>query len=346
MPVWIWLPLLLLLIFAVVVVVLPLSASFAGELGSEKIQATVEGYWGAKALISLFFSTDCDIPEFRILGRRFGGPPKDKSDGYSTGSDDSEYSFEADSDSSGEKSPTPPAEECSDRKDEFLEAPKLEETGPERLSPEYDNEFENFEEYVDDSELNPLDRAAELPAEDKRNGEQDSGDIPFGREKQSETNQSDEPRKRKPGLFERLRKSPVVFFLRQHRYQMRVMQWLKRVIVTVFRIVRFDKFTVVIRGGIGDPVVTGILYGTLTSIKQALQTGIGRPHSLEYEPDFDTVPSLTGSAAIKLHTSLFRVFLPLIVALLTFPYLSTILLWLRVRKLKKSSVPSGETSSA
>jgi len=321
-----------LLIFALVVVVLPLSASFAGELGSEKMQATVEGYWGAKALVCIFFSTDCGISEFRILGRRFKGTPNDKSDGYGTGSDDSEYSFEADSDSSREEKTTPPAEERFDRNGEFLESPELEETGPERLSPEDDHEFEDFEDYVDDSESKPPYRAAEMPDEDKQNDARGFVDAPPRREKQS-----DEPPKRKPGLFERLRKSPVVFFLRQHRYQMKVIQWLKRVIVAVFRIVRFDKFTVVIRGGIGDPVVTGILYGILTSIKQALQTGIGRPHSLVYEPDFDIVPSLTGSAAIKLHTSLFRVLLPLIVALVTFPYLSTILLWLRVRKLNPTS---------
>jgi hypothetical protein len=165
-------------------------------------------------------------------------------------------------------------------------------------------------------------------------------------EEEFESKQSENRQKQKIGRLERLRKSPVLFVLRRHRYQMKILKWLKRIVIALFRIVRFDTFRIRISGNLGDPVVMGLGYGIVTSLQQALRAGKTRPYLFLYEPEFDLDAGLSGHAEIKLHTSLIRILFPLIIATATFPYLSTAILYLRLRKRIKASEEEAAPSPA
>ena len=98
------------------------------------------------------------------------------------------------------------------------------------------------------------------------------------------------------------------------------------------RLISFDHLRLHAKAGAGDPAETGKMYGWYT----ALNDGCFRRQNnidVRLEPQFSgDVFEFDGS--IGLRTSLARIGIPLIVALVTFPYLTVYFVW---RRLKKSS---------
>ena len=144
--------------------------------------------------------------------------------------------------------------------------------------------------------------------------------------------------KKKDNWFTRLERNRYLFFIRNHRWRSNVLRWFVRVIMTLFHLVRFDRFQVAIRAGVSDPVITGSLAG----VYQALLYGLPlrSPQVLSYEPVFMR-NHFECSGSIRVSTTLARVVTPLAVAVLTFPLLHTLWLiwcvWRRERHYRKEA---------
>lgn len=137
-------------------------------------------------------------------------------------------------------------------------------------------------------------------------------------------------KKKMDNWFKRLENNRYLFFLRNVRWCSKVIRWLLRIISTLFRLVRFDRFQVAIRGGISDPVVTGSLTGLYRALLHGLP--LRRPYVLSFEPVFMR-NHFECEGSIRMGTSLARVLMPVGVAVVTFPWLHTIwLVWCVYRR--------------
>lgn len=135
---------------------------------------------------------------------------------------------------------------------------------------------------------------------------------------------------RRDNLLNRLKKNRYLFFLRNHKWRGKITRWVLRVFSSFFRIVSLDKFQVWIKAGLEDPSVTGMIYGFYQALRNGL-SGQFQKVMIEFEPVFSRDEfHFSGETGIR--SSFGRLILPVIVALFTFPYLTTLRLWLRSRK--------------
>jgi hypothetical protein len=135
---------------------------------------------------------------------------------------------------------------------------------------------------------------------------------------------------RRDNLLNRLKKNRYLFFLRNHKWRGKITRWVLRMFSSFFRIVSLDKFQVWIKAGLEDPSVTGMIYGFYQALRNGL-SGQFQKVMIEFEPVFSREEfHFSGETGIR--SSFGRLILPVIVALFTFPYLTTLRLWLRSRK--------------
>ena len=108
------------------------------------------------------------------------------------------------------------------------------------------------------------------------------------------------------------------------------LRWCRRTLRMCSYLVRFDHLHLHAKAGAGDPAETGKIYGWYT----ALNDGCFRRQNnvnVQLEPQFSgDVLEFNGS--IGLRTSLARIGVPLMVGLVTFPYLSVYFVWRRLKK--------------
>lgn len=130
--------------------------------------------------------------------------------------------------------------------------------------------------------------------------------------------------------IERVKAHPAVFFLRQHSWRSKVLRWLTHSLVRFFRIVGLDHLFVRVRANLEDPALTGQVYGYVVGLRRALSGGRTNV-SVRFEPVFDR-ECLEGEGSVGLRTSLLRLLAPVIAAVLTFPYVSTFLVWRRLKR--------------
>lgn len=142
---------------------------------------------------------------------------------------------------------------------------------------------------------------------------------------------------KKDNWYRRLQRNRYLFFLRNTAWRNKVVRWTVRVVRTLFRIVKFDRFRLAIRAGVEDPMVTG----TIAGLHQAVVYGLTmkKPYAISFEPVFMT-DCFSCSGGLRLGTSPGRLLLPVVVAIATFPFLHTLRLvwrWYRMEQKRKRS---------
>lgn len=120
----------------------------------------------------------------------------------------------------------------------------------------------------------------------------------------------------------------------------KLIRWGIRLLRVCLRLVRFDHLKLHATAGMDDPAETGKVYGWYTALGGSLlvrQKNI----DLRLEPSFSE-PVFEVNGCIGFSTSLYRVLVPVLVALSTFPYFSTWVVWRRLKAIRKAAAPNSE----
>lgn len=126
----------------------------------------------------------------------------------------------------------------------------------------------------------------------------------------------------------------IQFSLNQRRIAKKAMIWLGRVIGKLLRVVKIDQLTMQIKAGFEDPALTGSLHGFYTGIIHGLDINGHKHIKLDFEPVFNNRDIFEFEGAVSIKTSAARLLWPALVALFTFPYISALILWRRIKKMK------------
>jgi hypothetical protein len=129
----------------------------------------------------------------------------------------------------------------------------------------------------------------------------------------------------------------MLSILNNRAWYSRVFHWGVRALRLLFRMIRFDHFRLNATAGMDDPAETGKIYGWYTALYGSLLAQ-RKNIDVRLEPRFsEAVLEVNGS--IGFTTSIYRVVAPVIVALVTFPYLRTWLVWRRFKKANAAAEP-------
>lgn len=152
---------------------------------------------------------------------------------------------------------------------------------------------------------------------------------------QSKTTESVEKNAGKMDNFiGKLKKGKFLFYLKQSVWIKKIIKWLSRVIRSFGYMINFNYLTAYIRAGIEDPVILGKIYGYYNAISNGLDIKNSRCRLL-FEPVF-MENYFEGNGEIKLRSSVRNLLLPIGTAIFTFPYLSTLILWWRIKHINKN----------
>jgi hypothetical protein len=133
----------------------------------------------------------------------------------------------------------------------------------------------------------------------------------------------------------------TIAVLRQGRSGGKLFRWVLRVLRFTLKIVRFDHLRLTAKAGVEDPAETGKLYGYFTALHSVLFSN-RKNMDVRLEPRFmSNVLEFEGSVGLK--SSIAAVVMPMVVALVTFPYISVFFVW---RRLKKIYTVSGSVQSS
>lgn len=140
-----------------------------------------------------------------------------------------------------------------------------------------------------------------------------------------------------PSLGNRIAKwkQIVEFSLNQRKIATKAMKWIGRVVGKLLRVVKMNRLSLSLRAGFEDPAFTGSLHGFYMGIIHGLDISDYKNIKLDFEPLFNDEDIIEFEGSISIRTSLAQLLWPVTVALVTFPYLSAFILWLRIRKLRK-----------
>ncbi len=176
--------------------------------------------------------------------------------------------------------------------------------------------------------------STEAPLEDSFSGREKGDSVKPEPELKKE--KMEDGTKKGDGIIDKLKRNRVLFFLRDGRWRRKVTKWLVRVLRSFFYIVAFDRFQMRIKAGVEDPSVMGLIYGFFQAVQHGL-TGQFQNIRIDFEPVFmDNLFQFEGATGIR--SSIGKLLFPVIVALFTFPYLTTLWLWWKSRKIVKSGV--------
>jgi hypothetical protein len=139
------------------------------------------------------------------------------------------------------------------------------------------------------------------------------------------------------GFLRRPRVRKVMVFLRDAWWRDKIIRWLKASIVRFFHIVSVTRFRLHVKLGLSDPCQVGRAYGYYIAVKNALMdTGTRARNSrkeISFEPVFNQeIADADGS--IEISSSVARICLPVVLAVVTFPYFHTLILYFRTRRIK------------
>ena len=126
----------------------------------------------------------------------------------------------------------------------------------------------------------------------------------------------------------------IQFSLNQRKIAKKAMIWSGRVIGKLLRVVKIDQITMQIKAGSEDPAFTGSLHGFYTGIIHGLDINGHKHIKLDFEPIFNNRDIFEFEGAVSVKTSAVRLLWPALVALFTFPYISALILWRRIKKMK------------
>jgi len=145
--------------------------------------------------------------------------------------------------------------------------------------------------------------------------------------------QGEKPKKRIFGFLDSPPLKRVLVFLRSASWRRKILRWLQSSIARFFHIVSVSQFRLSIRFGLSDPGQTGQAYGYFIAAKYALLGSANSKKEILVEPVFDQ-ELMEVTYKIRILTSFARLCLPVILAVMTFPYIHTLALYLQVRRIK------------
>jgi len=149
----------------------------------------------------------------------------------------------------------------------------------------------------------------------------------------SKTEETLAPRKKKKdNWIEKIKRSIVFHFLSDRRWRSRVIGCFLGFLKALFRIVRFDELRMEIRAGVENPMVTGTVSGYACALKSIL-SGNDR-YLFSFEPVF-MQNFLAGSLGFRMRTSIASLLFPVVAAIVLFPWIRTLLIFLKYRREKK-----------
>ena len=123
----------------------------------------------------------------------------------------------------------------------------------------------------------------------------------------------------------------ALFFLRQEPWRHKIRRWLGRTISPLFHLFAVRHLRIHVRASLPEPSATGKLYGYWTGISHALMNDGTKNNEIVFEPVFNQ-ECLEVEASLQIQTSLLRFMAPVVILVVTFPYISTIRVWLAIRK--------------
>jgi hypothetical protein len=138
----------------------------------------------------------------------------------------------------------------------------------------------------------------------------------------SEMNDADTPpRSRITGFIEQITRNRWFRLAGNGVLRGKIIGWTKNFIARILRSVTVSKVEIRVQAGLDNFDETGRVAGYLAAAQHALQIGLRKPWLLRFEPVFNR-DGFEADAAVECRTSLIRLAWPLVMALLTFPYLS------------------------
>jgi hypothetical protein len=145
-----------------------------------------------------------------------------------------------------------------------------------------------------------------------------------------------EEKKKKEGPFSRLRSirekfrnssaGKVLFFLRQETWRHKIFRWLGRTVSPLFRFFILHRIRIHVRASLPEPSATGKLYGYWIGVSRALSIDKIKRREIVFEPAFNE-ECLEINGLVQIRTSLLRFVVPVILMVVTFPYVSTFIVW-------------------
>jgi hypothetical protein len=153
--------------------------------------------------------------------------------------------------------------------------------------------------------------------------------------------QPEEDEKKKEGLIAKLHSvrerykngslRKALFFLRQESWRYKILRWLGQSLFSFFHIFVIHHIKMYVRASLPEPSATGKLYGYWTGISHALMNEKIKKHEIVFEPAFNE-ECLKVEASLRIQTSLLRFMVPVVIMVMTFPYFSTVRVWLACGK--------------
>ncbi len=345
----------LIVIAGAIVLLTPICVSFDTNGGGERFQPAIRVWWGHPALLRVRYSAFDASYQLHVLGRfAFSGGQKtsakgsDRSDAANgereeVAAEPERRRAESDQTEPAKKeTPEPPEPPKRDESLEHVETPievsqePTSESARDRFIDQPDEIEPERRTLVDDhARIDQADAAAPPseppgPPEDAEPLEPPPGGDGAGDEGGK--------KKRKTGPFARIREwaqsSVPLFFFRQERLRKKLLQWILRVVRSLFGVVAFDRLYLRCRLGTGDPATTGKAAGYFFALKRSLVLPEKTGRGLYLEPVFESV-AFNCAASVQLHTSPGMLLWPLVVALFTLPYATAILVLFRFWRWKK-----------
>jgi hypothetical protein len=161
-------------------------------------------------------------------------------------------------------------------------------------------------------------------------------------DKQKKEKANDDSGRETKGLFGFLQ-DPVVrrvkVFLVDAKWRYKIFRWLRTSVVRFFHIVSVPCFRLHVKLGLSDPSDAGRAFGYYIALKSVIMdTGVnaGRlrhQRELVFEPVFNR-ELIEADGRVEISSSIARLCLPVVLAVVTFPFLHTFILYWRARKIK------------
>ncbi|HMA65628.1 MAG TPA: hypothetical protein VKO63_10535 [Chitinispirillaceae bacterium] len=131
----------------------------------------------------------------------------------------------------------------------------------------------------------------------------------------------------------RINRHPAVFFLKQEKLRYRGWRWIVRILKSILRILVIRRLLVRTELVFDDPALGGKLFGYYESVRHAAAL-YSKKINLFFKPIF-----IMGDTRIdidfRVTTSLWKIGLPLLVAVVTFPYMTFGITWWRFYKMNR-----------
>lgn len=133
--------------------------------------------------------------------------------------------------------------------------------------------------------------------------------------------------------YKRFKEGRIYYMLRQTKLYKKLWRWIIGVGRAGLRIIMFKTLRFNATIGTDDPALTGKIYGYWTAFYHGIELDRSKHFKISVLPEF-TRECIDIDLDIKAKTSLARLMVPFMVAVFTFPYIRSGLVFWKVRKLK------------